>query len=170
MLCLYIYIDCRVPQTWSFPWALRRPASTSWPVPRRHSRCGPSKVRVQSTPDPYSTSAAVIFSYTLHLLTISDNFTGELLTSVQTHQAPNTCAVVSPCGRFVACAGTFKHWSLIFVQVNYLFFWTGFTPDVKIWEVEFKGDNFNQVCEILFCPDPPISIVLHVKWIFIWCI
>ena len=69
---------------------------------------------VQSTPDPYSTSAAVIFSYTLYLLTVSDNFTGELLTSVQTHQAPNTCAVVSPCGRFVACAGTFKHRSLSF--------------------------------------------------------
>lgn len=31
---------------------------------------------------------------------------GELLTSVQTHQAPNTCAVVSPCGKFIGCAGT----------------------------------------------------------------
>eukprot|EP00731_Ephydatia_muelleri_P023093 Em0015g676a len=51
---------------------------------------------------------------------------GEVLATVETHQTPNTCAVVSHCGSFVACAG--------------------FTPDVKIWEVEFaKGGEFLKV-------------------------
>ena len=30
---------------------------------------------------------------------------GDVLASVQTKQAPNTCAAVSTCGRFIACAG-----------------------------------------------------------------
>ena len=46
---------------------------------------------------------------------------GELLTSVQTHQAPNTCAVVSPCGRFVACAGMHMFKMEFFVQIDNLF-------------------------------------------------
>ena len=32
--------------------------------------------------------------------------TGVVLASVETHQAPNSCAAVSPCGKFIACAGT----------------------------------------------------------------
>jgi WD40 repeat protein len=51
---------------------------------------------------------------------------GEVLATVETKQTPNSCAVVSPCGKFIACSG--------------------FTPDVKIWEVEFsKGGDFHQV-------------------------
>jgi WD40 repeat protein len=51
---------------------------------------------------------------------------GEVLATVETKQTPNSCAAVSPCGKFIACSG--------------------FTPDVKIWEVEFsKGGDFHQV-------------------------
>jgi WD40 repeat protein len=51
---------------------------------------------------------------------------GEVLATVETKQTPNSCAIVSPCGKFIACSG--------------------FTPDVKIWEVEFsKGGDFHQV-------------------------
>ena len=31
---------------------------------------------------------------------------GELLATIQTLMSPNTSAAVSPCGKFVACAGT----------------------------------------------------------------
>jgi WD40 repeat protein len=51
---------------------------------------------------------------------------GEILATVETKQTPNSYAAVSPCGKFIACSG--------------------FTPDVKIWEVEFsKGGDFHQV-------------------------
>ncbi|XP_065830793.1 transducin beta-like protein 2 [Oscarella lobularis] len=51
------------------------------------------------------------------------NLKGEVLARGDTKQAKNTFATVSPCGRFVAT--------------------TGFTPDVKLWEVEFdKSDAF----------------------------
>lgn len=37
-------------------------------------------------------------------------------------------------------------WFKLFTCIYYLIF-KGFTPDVKLWEVEFdKGDNFKKVC------------------------
>ncbi|XP_035690805.1 transducin beta-like protein 2 isoform X1 [Branchiostoma floridae] len=51
---------------------------------------------------------------------------GEVLATIDTHQMENYHAAVSPCGRFIGCSG--------------------FTPDVKVWEVSFtKGGEFNQV-------------------------
>ena len=51
---------------------------------------------------------------------------------MDTHQAPNSSAAVSPCGKLVACAG--------------------FTPDVKLWEVEFaKSGDFQQVHTVSSC-------------------
>ena len=38
---------------------------------------------------------------------------GEKFQSVLTHMSPNTSAVVSPCGRFVACTGECKPHSLV---------------------------------------------------------
>ncbi len=34
---------------------------------------------------------------------------GEVLVEMVTNQAPNTCAVVSPCGTFIATAGEYSH-------------------------------------------------------------
>ncbi|XP_029212579.2 transducin beta-like protein 2 isoform X3 [Acropora millepora] len=54
------------------------------------------------------------------------NLKGEVLSIIDTHQMNNSFASISPCGRFVASAG--------------------FTPDVKLWLVEFtKIDEFKQV-------------------------
>ncbi|KAK2549753.1 Transducin beta-like protein 2 [Acropora cervicornis] len=54
------------------------------------------------------------------------NLKGEVLSIIDTHQMNNSFASISPCGRFVASAG--------------------FTPDVKLWLVEFtKTDEFKQV-------------------------
>ncbi|XP_063396087.1 transducin beta-like protein 2 [Mytilus trossulus] len=51
---------------------------------------------------------------------------GEVLSILDTHQMNNVYAAVSPCGRFVASSG--------------------FTPDVKVWEVIFdKGGGFKDV-------------------------
>ncbi|XP_064647954.1 transducin beta-like protein 2 [Lineus longissimus] len=51
---------------------------------------------------------------------------GEVLATIDTHQMNNTHGAVSPCGRFVASSG--------------------FTPDVKVWEVVYdKGSNFKEV-------------------------
>lgn len=51
---------------------------------------------------------------------------GEILATLNTNQATNSYAAVSPCGRFVASCG--------------------FTPDVKVWEVCFgKGGEFREV-------------------------
>ncbi|XP_005100638.1 transducin beta-like protein 2 [Aplysia californica] len=51
---------------------------------------------------------------------------GEVLATIDTHQMNNSCGKVSPCGRFVASSG--------------------FTPDVKVWEVVFdKTGNFKEV-------------------------
>lgn len=51
---------------------------------------------------------------------------GELLHVIDTHQMNNTHGLVSPCGRFVATSG--------------------FTPDVKVWEVCFdKSGSFKEV-------------------------
>lgn len=51
---------------------------------------------------------------------------GELLHMIDTHQMNNTHGLVSPCGRFVATSG--------------------FTPDVKVWEVCFdKSGSFKEV-------------------------
>lgn len=51
---------------------------------------------------------------------------GNVLKTIDTKQGNNNFASVSPCGRFVACAG--------------------FTPDVKVWEVEFgKTGDFKDV-------------------------
>ena len=30
---------------------------------------------------------------------------GDVLATVETKQAPNSCAAVSPCGKFIACSG-----------------------------------------------------------------
>ncbi|XP_060075371.1 transducin beta-like protein 2 [Ylistrum balloti] len=46
---------------------------------------------------------------------------GEVLESIDTHQMNNSFACVSPCGRFVASSG--------------------FTPDVKVWEVCFNKNG-----------------------------
>ncbi|XP_031553356.1 transducin beta-like protein 2 isoform X2 [Actinia tenebrosa] len=54
------------------------------------------------------------------------NLKGEVLAIIDTLQVNNSFCSLSPCGRFVASAG--------------------FTPDVKLWEVEFdKGDNFRKI-------------------------
>ncbi|XP_068750616.1 transducin beta-like protein 2 isoform X2 [Montipora capricornis] len=54
------------------------------------------------------------------------NLKGEVLSIIDTHQMTNRFASISPCGKFVASAG--------------------FTPDVKIWSVEFTNtDEFKQV-------------------------
>ncbi|XP_013777302.1 transducin beta-like protein 2 [Limulus polyphemus] len=51
---------------------------------------------------------------------------GEVLTSIDTHHVNNYWGCVSPCGRFVASSG--------------------FTPDVKVWEVIFsKAGDFKEV-------------------------
>ncbi|KAH9525717.1 Transducin beta-like protein 2 [Bulinus truncatus] len=51
---------------------------------------------------------------------------GEVLATIDTHQMSNSCGRVSPCGRFVASSG--------------------FTPDVKVWEVLFdKSGTFKEV-------------------------
>ncbi|XP_020894686.1 transducin beta-like protein 2 isoform X2 [Exaiptasia diaphana] len=51
---------------------------------------------------------------------------GEVLATLDTLQMQNTFCSLSPCGKFVASAG--------------------FTPDVKLWEVEFdKSDGFRKV-------------------------
>lgn len=52
---------------------------------------------------------------------------GEVLSEINTNHMNNTYAAVSPCGRFVASSG--------------------FTPDVKVWEVCFagKGQDFQEV-------------------------
>ncbi|CAG5117125.1 unnamed protein product [Candidula unifasciata] len=51
---------------------------------------------------------------------------GEVLATIDTHQMSNSCGKVSPCGRFVASSG--------------------FTPDVKVWEVVFdKSGSFQEV-------------------------
>ncbi|XP_059140998.1 transducin beta-like protein 2 [Physella acuta] len=51
---------------------------------------------------------------------------GEVLATIDTHQMSNSCGKVSPCGRFVASSG--------------------FTPDVKVWEVHFdKTGTFKEV-------------------------
>lgn len=55
---------------------------------------------------------------------------GDILATVDTHMVPNSCAVVSPCGKLIAC--------------------TGFTSDVKIWEVQFSREgSFSQVGKVL---------------------
>lgn len=54
------------------------------------------------------------------------NLKGEVLSIIDTRQMNNSYASLSPCGKFVASAG--------------------FTPDVKLWVVEFtKTDEFKQV-------------------------
>ncbi|XP_078362690.1 transducin beta-like protein 2 isoform X1 [Oculina patagonica] len=54
------------------------------------------------------------------------NLKGEVLSIIDTRQMNNSFASISPCGKFVASAG--------------------FTPDVKLWSVEFtKSDEFKQV-------------------------
>lgn len=54
------------------------------------------------------------------------NLKGEILAREDTNQVKNHYACISPCGRFVAC--------------------TGFTPDVKLWEVAFsKSGDFEGV-------------------------
>ncbi|XP_020622466.1 transducin beta-like protein 2 isoform X3 [Orbicella faveolata] len=54
------------------------------------------------------------------------NLKGEVLSIIDTRQMNNSFASISPCGKFVASAG--------------------FTPDVKLWAVEFtKSDEFKQV-------------------------
>uniref|UniRef100_A0A2C9KI42 Uncharacterized protein n=1 Tax=Biomphalaria glabrata TaxID=6526 RepID=A0A2C9KI42_BIOGL len=51
---------------------------------------------------------------------------GDVLATIDTHQMSNSCGKVSPCGRFVASSG--------------------FTPDVKVWEVLFdKTGTFKEV-------------------------
>ncbi|KAK3739311.1 hypothetical protein QZH41_017882 [Actinostola sp. cb2023] len=56
---------------------------------------------------------------------------GDVLATLDTLQMQNTFCSLSPCGRFVASAG--------------------FTPDVKLWEVEFdKGDNFKKVLLVAY--------------------
>ncbi|KAI0209773.1 Transducin beta-like protein 2 [Lamellibrachia satsuma] len=51
---------------------------------------------------------------------------GEILDTIDTHQINNTYGAVSPCGRFVASSG--------------------FTPDVKVWEVCFdKSGSFKEI-------------------------
>ncbi|RUS84826.1 hypothetical protein EGW08_007441, partial [Elysia chlorotica] len=51
---------------------------------------------------------------------------GEVLATIDTHQVNNSCGKVSPCGRFVASSG--------------------FTSDVKAWEVVFdKSGSFSKV-------------------------
>lgn len=51
---------------------------------------------------------------------------GEVLASINTNQMTNSYAAISPCGRFVGSSG--------------------FTPDVKVWEVCFgKGGEFREV-------------------------
>ena len=76
---------------------------------------------------------------------------GEVLASVETKQAPNSCAAVSPCGKFIACSGTaglyIRMPCIGYVRVfRVSLVITGFTPDVKIWEVEFsKGGDFQQM-------------------------
>ncbi|CAL1531957.1 unnamed protein product [Lymnaea stagnalis] len=51
---------------------------------------------------------------------------GEVLSTIDTRQMSNSCGKVSPCGRFVASSG--------------------FTPDVKVWEVVFdKTGAFKEV-------------------------
>lgn len=53
-------------------------------------------------------------------------FIGELLATITTNQVKTSHAAVSTCGRFVASSG--------------------FTPDVKVWEVLFdKPGNFKEV-------------------------
>ena len=82
---------------------------------------------------------------------------GEELATVPTLQSPNTSAAVSPCGKFVACAGTdncntFISCSSLTTHFYCNFFggWgvhvIGFMSDVKLWEVEFsKNDEFLKV-------------------------
>lgn len=54
------------------------------------------------------------------------NLKGEVLSIIDTRQMNNSFASISPCGKLVASAG--------------------FTPDVKLWAVEFtKSDEFKQV-------------------------
>lgn len=75
---------------------------------------------------------------------VSDRLTGEILETVETKQAPNSCAAVSPCGKFITCSGrayNYERKNLISLALI-----VGFTPDVKIWEVEFsKSGDFQQV-------------------------
>ncbi|XP_071094018.1 transducin beta-like protein 2 [Haliotis cracherodii] len=54
------------------------------------------------------------------------NLKGEVLSRIDTHQMSNSFGAVSPCGRFVGSSG--------------------FTPDVKVWEVLFdKSGTFKEV-------------------------
>ncbi|XP_022783893.1 transducin beta-like protein 2 [Stylophora pistillata] len=63
---------------------------------------------------------------TVILLILSITCLGEVLSIIDTRQMNNSYASLSPCGKFVASAG--------------------FTPDVKLWVVEFtKTDEFKQV-------------------------
>ena len=57
---------------------------------------------------------------------------------VTTNLSPNTCAVVSPCSKFVACAGKVEE---IVSFLRYLVMFIGFTTSVKIYEVEFSKDG-----------------------------
>ncbi len=51
---------------------------------------------------------------------------GEILSTIDTHQVHNSYAAVSPCGRFIGSSG--------------------FTSDVKVWEVGFdKSGTFRDV-------------------------
>lgn len=54
------------------------------------------------------TNIAYMFHY--FICTITFCCTGEVLASVETHQAPNSCAAVSPCGKFIACGGMYGVW------------------------------------------------------------
>jgi len=51
---------------------------------------------------------------------------GEILHTINTNQGNNNCAIVSPCGRYVASSG--------------------WTPDVKVWSINFtKTGDFKDV-------------------------
>ncbi|KAH6933779.1 hypothetical protein HPB50_018258 [Hyalomma asiaticum] len=69
---------------------------------------------------------------------------GDLLASVDTRQMNNYYGCVSPCGRFVASSVRTKALAYIIALLRGPE--TGFTPDVKVWEVCFnKTGDFKEV-------------------------
>ena len=73
----------------------------------------------------FASTGKYIMSCTNKTTLVLWSLRGDTLASVDNYHMNTYCAKVSPCGRFVATSG--------------------FTPDVKVFEVKFKGGNFEKV-------------------------
>lgn len=70
---------------------------------------------------------------------------GNILEQLNTFTMSNYCAKITPCGRYIGVSG--RNGSQIYAikRFSRLFYYLGYAPDVKFWEVKFgKTGNYEK--------------------------